>query len=221
MSKSNKYGYSGVDIPTQVAFANVGKFDPSEINELVQEDKWTTFGQLELIQTEVSSSNATAIEFTNLKENEYTIHMFVFNNVKSNSAGQLSFNVYTEQYGYDTNAHYSTHTQRCFSTGSFNEWRQHNSAYNYVSGTPLSDQTDQAMNGYMLMYHAGDTTNYTEFNNHIIGAHSTSIYSYSEFGGLTYNKYGYAITKLKFKIGGGTTQFTDGSTISLYGIKRY
>ena len=90
-----------------------------------------------------------------------------------------------------------------------------------MSGTPLSDQTDQAMNGYMLMYHAGDTTNYTEFNNHIIGAHSTSIYSYSEFGGLTYNKYGYAITKLKFKIGGGTTQFTDGSTISLYGIKRY
>ena len=40
MSKSNKYGYSGVDIPTQAAFANVGKFDPSEINELVQEDKW-------------------------------------------------------------------------------------------------------------------------------------------------------------------------------------
>ena len=73
MSKSNKYGYSGVDIPTQAAFANVGKFDSSEINELVQEDKWTTFGQLELIQTEVSSGNATAIEFTDLKENEYLI----------------------------------------------------------------------------------------------------------------------------------------------------
>ena len=35
MSKSNKYGYSGVDIPTQAFQANVGKFDPSEINELV------------------------------------------------------------------------------------------------------------------------------------------------------------------------------------------
>ena len=28
MSKSNKYGYSGVDIPTQAVKANVGKFDP-------------------------------------------------------------------------------------------------------------------------------------------------------------------------------------------------
>ncbi len=32
MSKSNKYGYSGVDIPTQAFKANVGKFDPDEIN---------------------------------------------------------------------------------------------------------------------------------------------------------------------------------------------
>ena len=42
MSKSNKYGYSGVDIPTQGFQSNVGKFDPAEINELVQEGKWTT-----------------------------------------------------------------------------------------------------------------------------------------------------------------------------------
>ena len=51
MAKSNKYGYTGVDIPTQ-AFANVGKFDPSEINELVANEQWTQYGQLELIETQ-------------------------------------------------------------------------------------------------------------------------------------------------------------------------
>ena len=55
MSKSNKYGYSGVDIPTQAFQANVGKFDPAEINELVQQDKWTQYGQLELIETKTAS----------------------------------------------------------------------------------------------------------------------------------------------------------------------
>ena len=62
MSKSNKYGYSGVDIPTQAFQANVGKFDPAEINELVQEDKWTQYGQLELIQTINQDTSVSAVK---------------------------------------------------------------------------------------------------------------------------------------------------------------
>ena len=58
MSKSNKYGYSGVDIPTQAFQANVGKFDPAEINELVADNKWTQYGQLELIETQTASAVA-------------------------------------------------------------------------------------------------------------------------------------------------------------------
>jgi hypothetical protein len=69
MSKSNKYGYSGVDIPTQAFQANVGKFDPAEINELVQEDKWTQYGQLELIETQTVSGTPTTVDFTNIKGN--------------------------------------------------------------------------------------------------------------------------------------------------------
>ena len=81
MSKSNKYGYSGVDIPTQAAFANVGKFDPAEINELVQEDKWTTFGQLELIETQTGSA-VTSILFNDIKEDIYNVHFMTMTNYK-------------------------------------------------------------------------------------------------------------------------------------------
>ena len=75
MSKSNKFGYSGVDIPTQAFQANVGKFDPAEINELVQEDKWTQYGQLELIETQTVSGVST-VDFTNL--GTYNVHFLTY-----------------------------------------------------------------------------------------------------------------------------------------------
>ena len=68
MSKSNKYGYSGVDIPTQAFQANVGKFDPAEINELVADNKWTQYGQLELIETQTVSGTPTSVSFTSIQE---------------------------------------------------------------------------------------------------------------------------------------------------------
>ena len=66
MSKSNKYGYSGVNIPTQAFQSNKGKFDPSEINELVANDQWTQYGQLELIETKTVTSSSL-ITFNNIK----------------------------------------------------------------------------------------------------------------------------------------------------------
>ena len=45
--KSNKYGYVGVDIPAQSFGSNKGVFNPAEINDLVADNKWTSFGQLE------------------------------------------------------------------------------------------------------------------------------------------------------------------------------
>ena len=77
MSKSNKYGYSGVDIPTQAFQANVGKFDPAEINELVAEDKWTQYGQLELINTYTADGSSSALYLTNIQEDVYSVHLLV------------------------------------------------------------------------------------------------------------------------------------------------
>ena len=86
MSKSNKYGYSGVDIPTQERRANVGKFDPSEINELVADDKWSGAGQLELIQTESSFSGVSAVEFSDL--GNYDVHLLTWSDITFTSDGR-------------------------------------------------------------------------------------------------------------------------------------
>ena len=46
---SNKYGYIADTGPEQAFRSNTGVFDPADINELIAENKWTNFGQLELI----------------------------------------------------------------------------------------------------------------------------------------------------------------------------
>ena len=47
---SKEYGYIGKEV-TQAFRDNKGIFTPQDIIELDQVNKWTNFGQLELIQT--------------------------------------------------------------------------------------------------------------------------------------------------------------------------
>ena len=80
MSKSNKYVYAGVDIPTQAFKANTGKFDPSEINELIAEDKWTTLGQMDLIETKTFNLNSILISLyiADIRASPHGIHHKTF-----------------------------------------------------------------------------------------------------------------------------------------------
>jgi hypothetical protein len=208
MSKSNKYGYSGVDIPTQAFQANVGKFDPAEINELVQEDKWTQYGQLELIETQ--TANSSAVDFDSL--GSYNVHFLTYTNlttgtnsdytqIRLSNDGGTSFEGGTAyqrgvQYG-GTNAGFgatqSTGTDRFRSLAFAN------------AGTP--------MNGYVYFYNLGDSTKYS-FITHQSAIGTTYMY----YGGQIYtvSETNNAIRVLNNS--GGS--FTDGS-ISLYGIKAY
>ena len=65
MADDLKYGYKGAE-PTQSFGNNTGVFDPNDINNLIAEDKWTSLGQLELIETQSSTANTTAINFESI-----------------------------------------------------------------------------------------------------------------------------------------------------------
>ena len=89
MSKSNKYGYSGVDIPTQGFRDNKGKFDPAEINELVANEEWTQYGQLEHIKT-VSATNSTTLTVSDIKSDIYKVHFATYQ-VDKNSDSSANY----------------------------------------------------------------------------------------------------------------------------------
>jgi len=213
----SEFGYIP-ESPAQSFGNNTGIFSPNDIYDLTRADKYTNYGQLELIQTIVSESNTNSIEFTDLKENEYNTHLFTFSNIKSAGAGQLHYNVYTSQYGYDTNGHYTSSLQRCSASGSFSDFRQVNVAFPYVQGHPLSSVSNQSMNAYWYFNNFGDSTKQSQAYGQTVSAHSSSLFNVSEYGLLNYHK-PRPITKIKFKLGGGTIAFVDGSTISVYGIK--
>ena len=65
---SNEFGY--IPEVAQSFGNNTGVFDPADINNLVKDDKWTQYGQLELIETKTASSDSEII-FSDIKENIY------------------------------------------------------------------------------------------------------------------------------------------------------
>jgi len=79
MADDLNYGYKGAE-PTQSFGNNKGVFDPADINNLVKDDKWTQYGQLELIETQTVSV-VSQVDFTNL--GTYNVHFMTFNDIHS------------------------------------------------------------------------------------------------------------------------------------------
>ena len=217
MSKSNKYGYSGVDIPTQAFQANVGKFDPAEINELVQEDKWTQYGQLELIETQTVSGTPTTVEFTNIKGNIYNVHFFTFNNVKGESTTATDFGCRYSQNGgssYNSFADYHWAFFDCRADGNFNEYGNTNSTF--VDLAPdLDKETNATVNGYAYFYNLADSTKYS-FTTSQNFLHQSAVGGRTRTGSTVFVNTD-SVNAIQFMSanGGGFS----GGTMSLYGIR--
>ena len=50
--------------------SNKGIFSPNEVIKLDNENKYTKYGQLELITTSENISDVNSVDFTNIKEND-------------------------------------------------------------------------------------------------------------------------------------------------------
>ena len=157
MADDLKYGYKGAE-PTQSFGNNTGVFDPNDINNLIADNKWTTFGQLELIETQ-TVSNVSSIDFTNL--GNYNVHFFVINNHQvavTNSRLGLRF---YENGVLETGSVYQWAYQQQYSTGA--EFRSNGN----WSSIPI--QIEQpigfATGGYTYFYNLTDSSKYSFLTN--------------------------------------------------------
>ena len=215
MSKSNKYGYSGVDIPTQAFQANVGKFDPAEINELVANDQWTQYGQLELILTQTVTSSTNDVIFSDIKEDIYNVHFLTWSCKPNTDTTQLIGRLY-ESGVEETASVYQVANQYNTSGGTSNDGGRStgiNYFYydNYWSGTASNERH----NGYAYFYNLGDSTKYSFMTAH----RTTTGYNSTEY----VTGYGGAMLPQEntvdgFNIGYGDNNINNG-TFSLYGIR--
>ena len=217
MSKSNKYGYSGVDIPTQAFKSNVGKFEPAEINELVANDQWTQYGQLELIETKTVTSSSL-ITFDDIKSDIYNIHFMTLNNIKTDkSSGSVQLGIrFAENGTMETGSVYKWAINR-FQGGSISA--QYVSGYSRIGigWYSIDNGTYNCENAYVYFYNLGDSTKYSYTTSHGIG------YNYQD-----QHAFGYGSAVLPQTSFVDQIQISDYNTldnlsgdISLYGIKEY
>ena len=94
---SKEYGYIGKEVE-QAFRSNKGIFTPQDIIELEQENKWTSLGQLELIQTQVASGSANVLNFTNLPIDTYNTFFLTMTGVFYSSTNKLILELFELDY---------------------------------------------------------------------------------------------------------------------------
>ena len=164
---SKEYGYIGKEV-TQAFFDNKGIFTPQDIIELDQENKYSTFGQLEHIQTQTASDVST-LSFDSIKETEYKVHFITMSDyvptvdnrhirIRFKNAGTVDSG---SNYEYAMQRNTASTGSELKSAGDTKMWQV------YSTGSA----TNETAHGYCYVYNAGDsnkftyiTTQYTNIN---------------------------------------------------------
>jgi len=210
MADDLKYGYKGAE-PTQSFGNNTGVFDPNDINNLIADNKWTTFGQLEVIETQTVSSSVASVEFTSMQENIYNVHFLTYTDVH-NADGNDEIRINFLKSGVSVGPNRRANL-RMRANGSFNERRSTSTGH-----MEIASNSDTA-NGYVYFYNFGDSTKYS-----FASSHSSSITG-SASGSAQQSVFGSAV-RISADVINGIKIFADSTNItqgnfSLYGIKEY
>ena len=209
--KSNKYGYVGVDIPAQSFGSNKGVFNPAEINDLVADNKWTSFGQLELIETKNVSASASAI-FTDIKADIYNVHFMTVNNFDPSVDDRGLCIRFYENGVEESGTVYQVAYQYGIVTGTFGEDRVTNRTFlngSFNAGTG----TNEVSNSYNYFYNLGDSSKYSFQTMHNMNTNISTQGIFAFGSGVL--PQASTVDQIKCFVTSGTFS----GTISLYGIR--
>ena len=215
MSKSNKYGYVGVDIPSQNFGSNKGVFDPAEINELVADNKWTQYGQLELIETQTLTTDTASVIFDEIQQDVYNVHFITYNNAPCDSSGNRLKLRFFENGVEESGSVYQYALQLSSGNGTFSEAKS-TGQDNIHLGTNTETTDNGADNGYIYIYNAGDSTKYTFTTQHTTGLYFSGEHLRAYFGSGVLPQ---TSTVDQFKIYASNGNIETGASFSLYGIR--
>jgi len=210
MADDLKYGYKGAE-PTQSFGNNTGVFDPYDINNLIADNKWTSFGQLELIETQ-TASNVANLDFTDIKEDIYNVHFLTGTNIDYSSTSVSSLSIrFFENGTLESASVYQFAYQRCGAGGTFTETKS--TGYSSLRLTTAQQQNEKG-NGYAYFYNLGDSTKYSFQTMHSTLENSSNVYE-AQFGSGVLPQAS-TVDKIRlFDINGDNIY----GTFSLYGIR--
>lgn len=215
MADDLKYGYKGAE-PTQSFGNNTGVFDPNDINNLIADNKWTNYGQLELIETQTITTSTSGIDFTNLQGSTYNVHFLTYNDLQVTTDGATVNIRFSNDGGssFET-SNYDQATQEGRASGSFFEISTTvgtNIRLNGNAGTG----TNEKENGYIYFYNLNDSSKYS------IATYHNSNFNRDPSGAMSFGSgvYHQAETINAVRLRGSSGNI-DNAVVSLYGIKEY
>ena len=209
---SNKYGYVADTGPEQSFQNNPGVFDPADINNLIADNKWTNYGQLELIETQ-TVSNVANVEFTSL--GNYNVHFLTINNLTT-----ISNNVWMQVRFYEggvleTASVYQWANQVGVGTGTFYDSRTTGNAYlQFMTGANIGNSTNESGNAYCYFYNLTDSSKYSFMTHQCISMYDTNGMNMNFGSGVM--PQASAVDGIQLILNGGNIDTAD---ISLYGIR--
>jgi hypothetical protein len=208
--------YIPKDAVTQAFRSNKGVLTPNQIIELDNENKFTKYGQLELIQTQTASSIST-LDFTSIEEDTYNVHFLTVNNYQADTDNKIFTIQLFENGVVETASVYQISIQGGRANGTFSEYKSTSFSSGVMSvGSGIDNASDSSANSYIYFYNLGDSTKY----------------SFSTFHTI-YNYYDGAVLEMNFGSGvlaqasvvDGMRILTNGGTFSgnfsLYGIRSF
>ena len=202
----SEYGYIP-EAPEQSFGNNKGIFTPKDIYDLTRADKYTNYGQLELIETQTVSGVST-LDFTDL--GNYNVHFLTINDYQVTvSNTRLGVRFY-ESGVLETASVYQWAYQQCLQ-GSGAEFKA-------TSHSSIPIHIEQPINfgggGYNYFYNLTDSTKYSFITNQHIRTSDAVI---TEFGSGVMAQ---ASEVTGFQIGSyDSSNYNFSLTASLYGIR--
>ncbi len=211
----SEYGYIP-EAPEQSFGNNKGIFNPKDIYDLTRADKYTNYGQLELIETQTISSAVAQVDFTNLEN--YNVHFLTFNNVQYDVDGRVLYLRFSDDGGssFITNLAYHRANQEGDSAGTFTEDRAVSQTYIRLQSANGGTGTGESASGYVYLYNLLDSSKYSSTTQHLTQFDRDARASFNYGSGTLY----IAGTHNALRLFPNADNF-ENATFSLYGIREY
>ena len=154
----SEFGYIP-EAPEQSFGNNKGIFTPKDIYDLTRADKYTNYGQLELIESVTADDSVAYYDFDNL--GDYNVHFLTANNIQGASTTAQNLDIRVKVGGsVDAGASYHFAQQLGNSAGTFSESKA--TGFNqFIWLSNVDNETNATANGYAYIYNAIDSTKYT------------------------------------------------------------
>jgi len=211
----SEYGYIP-EAPEQSFGNNKGIFSPKDIYDLTRADKYTNYGQLELIETQTVTTTTSLMDFKESDgtfDTSYNVHFLTVNNFKPAIDGANLMLRFFESGVLESASVYQFAYQYGSATGVFGESKT--TSISYLRAVPaVGNFGRENGHSYSYLYNLGDNTKYSFQTFHSMHINQTPD---------TFFSYGSGVLPQTSTVDGIRLQPTTGDidevSISLYGIR--